>query len=72
MAEFDVRRGMTAGIVISLVTAATSSAWSKDQPRASVEILAAGLLATLLVIMIARAIQAPARRRRLVRKVRLR
>jgi uncharacterized RDD family membrane protein YckC len=60
MAELDLRRAAIAGTVISLVMAATSSNWSKDQPRASVETLAVGLLVTLLVVVIARAIQTPA------------
>jgi uncharacterized RDD family membrane protein YckC len=57
MAQFDLRRGVAAGIVISVVMAASSSGWSKDQPRASAETLAAGLLATLVVVAVASAIQ---------------
>ncbi len=59
MAEFDLRRGATAGIVLSVMTAATSVGWSKDQPGATLETLAVGLVATLLVVLIARALSSP-------------
>jgi uncharacterized RDD family membrane protein YckC len=60
MAEIDLRRSATAGLVISIMSAATSTGWSGDQPRASIEILAVGLLFTLLAVVVVRAIRSNA------------
>jgi uncharacterized RDD family membrane protein YckC len=60
MTQFNLRRGVIAGSLILIVAAAGSSGWSKDQPRAALEIIAVGLLAMLLMVVIVRAIQAPA------------
>lgn len=57
MVQFNLRGSVAAGVVISTVMAASSGGWSKDQPRAFVETAFAGLLATLLVVVVARVIQ---------------
>jgi hypothetical protein len=57
MAKLNWRRGATVGAIVSLLMAATSSGWSEDQPRASVETLAFGLLFTLVAVAVVRAIQ---------------
>jgi len=56
MTGLAVRRSATVGILISVMTAATSAGWSTDQPRAALETLACGLVATLLVVVGARAL----------------
>lgn len=55
MAEFDSRRGVIAGTIVSLVMAATSSGWSNDQPRAAIETFAVGFLLTLIAVAVVRA-----------------
>jgi hypothetical protein len=54
MTEFDSRRGVIAGTIVSLVMAATSSGWSNDQPRAAIETFAVGFLLTLLAVVVVR------------------
>ena len=54
MTALDLRRGATAGILMSVMAASASGGWSKDQPGAALETLAFGLMATLLAVVIAR------------------
>lgn len=57
MAQLSFRRGATVGAIISLMLAAASAGWSSDQPHAFIEILAVGLVCTLLAVVAVRSAQ---------------
>jgi uncharacterized RDD family membrane protein YckC len=59
MTQFALRQGAMVGIPISVILAAASYGWSSDQPGAAIEVLTVGLVATLLVVLILREIEAP-------------
>jgi uncharacterized RDD family membrane protein YckC len=60
VARSDLRRGATAGTLVSVIATATSGGWSSDQPTTALEVLAVGLLGTSIALLIVRELGTPA------------